>query len=148
MVNDNIKYCLIISQYYHSRHHFIVNVANMGNDEFLKKARSLMCLIEQYKRDAESLELEAPIYLGDLEEKYCPNVDGTIRTDINVNDAGDVYFRLRKYANRCMYEAMEFYATSIRESKSYKKKEVLQAIQNHHDYEHIKSIVESVFDIE
>ena len=146
MINGNIKYCLIISQYYHSRHHFIVNVANIGNDEFLSKARSLTRLLEEYKRDAD--RRDKPAYFGDLEEKYCHNVDGTVRPNINVNDAGDIYFRLRKYATRCMYEAMEYYATSIRESKSYKKKEVLQAIQNHHDYEHIKSIIESVFDIE
>lgn len=145
--NAGFKYCLIVSQFYHDRHCFIVDVANLNEEQFLTKARGLVKELEEYKRSPEYYNHVNGVDLGDLAEIYVHSVEGGIRADINVNDAGDIYFRLRKYANRCMYEAMEYRETSIRESKGYKAKDVLRRIQDHHQHQHIKEIIERYFDI-
>ena len=144
--DTEVNYCLIVSQYYHTRHFFIVDIASLSESDFIASARNLVTALERYKRSTD-YDSHKDIDHGDLAEPFVRNTEGFVCSDINVNDAGDIYFRLRKYANRCMYEAMEYRETSIREAKGYKLKHVLSNIEEHHDYEHVKEIVERYFDI-
>ena len=130
------KYCLIVSQYYHSRHMFIVAI----NDDFIDKARKCADELMRYKRN-QAIGL---IYLGDLDEKYCGE---ELRCRYNINDEGDIYFINAGYASRLMRESWEYKEDSRRESAGFKKKEVTQAISEHHDYRKIYEIVEKHFTI-
>lgn len=130
------KYSLIVSQYYHSRHMFIVHI----KDDFLEKAKEFAYDLMTYKRE-EGCERE--LYAGDLD--YIKGNE--IRRRYNVNDSGDIYFIQSKYANYCMSVAMDYREDSIRESKGYQKKAITNDITDYHNYQKVKEIVEKYFEI-
>lgn len=133
------KYCLIVSQYYHSRHMFIVEID--GN--FIEKAREFALELMKYKRsDDENRTREE--YLGDLDPKYS---NGELRSRYNINDAGDIYFINSPYANYCMSVACDYTRDSLRESKGYIKKAITEEIDNHHSYKKVKEVVQNHFEI-
>ncbi|PWW37364.1 MULTISPECIES: hypothetical protein [Paenibacillus] len=133
------KYTVIISQYYHTRHIFIVQ-----HDEktFLDSARELTEELMDYKREA---DCEREKYLGDLDPKYSDGRE--IRSRYNVNDSGDIYFIQTVYANRAMEFGIEYNETSIRESRGFKSKKIQEAIYNHHSYKTVFEIVKKHFEI-
>lgn len=132
------KYTIIISQYYHSRHIFIVN----HDADFIQKARSFAKELMLYKRDADNQRV---MYLGDLDPEYS---DGkSIRPRYNINDSGDIYFIQSNYVNYCKDVAIEYHDTSKREARGFQSKRVTDEIGSHHDYRRVKEIVERHFEI-
>ena len=136
MKNENgYKYCLIVSQYYHSRHMFVVEL----NDSFMESAANLTNELNAYKRDKEK-----PENIGDLD---CKHRQGKLYSRYNVNDSGDIYFINKQSINGCMHEAFGYKEDSRRESVGYKKKVVQEAIYEHHDFNTIRDIVVKHFTI-
>jgi len=131
------KYTLIISQYYHSRHSFIVK----HDENFIGNARKFAIELMAYKREQEN---KRGIYLGDLDEKY---TYGGICPRYNINDSGDIYFTQTHFANNCKDIAIQYARDSFKESRGYKKKAVVEAISKHHNYNRVKEIVEKYFEI-
>lgn len=130
------KYSLIVSQYYHSRHMFIVHI----KDDFIEKAKKFSYELMAYKRDeGKQKELDA----GDLD--YIKSDE--IRRRYNINDSGDIYFIQSPYANYCMSVAIEYREDSIRESRGFQKKVITNAIEKHHNYNKVKEILEKYFEI-
>ncbi|MDP4143212.1 MAG: hypothetical protein Q8936_01840 [Bacillota bacterium] len=133
------KYCLIVSQYYHSRHMFIVKIG----ENFIEKARKFALELNRYKRSVDDESLEN---LGDLDPKYCGDTS-ELRPRYNINDAGDIYFINACYVNKCMWDSWEYREATRRESAGFKKKSVLNDISQHHNYEKVQEIVEKHFEI-
>jgi hypothetical protein len=134
----DFKYCLIVSQYYHSRHMFIVNIT----DNFIEKARAFAIELMSYKRGEEAQGRKN--YLGDLDPDYCKE---ELRSRYNINDSGDIYFINSLYANRCMLEAFNYKEDSRRETVGFKRKDVLESISKHHNYDRVCEIVKKHFEI-
>ena len=130
------NYTLIISQYYYSRHMFIVKY----NERFLEKAKDFAKELITYKRDRDCTR---ELCLGDLDYGD-PNV---VRPRYNINDSGDIYFIHAKYANYCKDVSIEYREDSIRESRGYQSKKITNSICDHHDYHRVKEIVERHFEI-
>ena len=77
----NVKYILIVSQYYYSHHCFIVS----GEEEnFREKALTLIEKLEDYKRDKK----DRPYHYGISRDEAYTNISYRW----NVNDEGDIYF--------------------------------------------------------
>ena len=130
------KYTLVVSQYYNSRHTFIVE----HKEDFLEKAKAFASELMKYKRDSDN---DREMYLGDLD--YIK--DSKIRRRYNINDSGDIYFLQSDYANYCKDEALEYKEMSSRESKGYQKKAITNQINEHHSYHKVKEILEKYFEI-
>jgi hypothetical protein len=133
------KYTLIISQFFHSRHMFIVK----HDEKFLINAKKCTEELIKYKRDENYPRTE--MYLGDLDPKFCKPDE--IKPRYNINDRGDIYFIQSEYANYCKDVAIEYHEHSLRESKGYQRKAVTEAISKYHDYLKFKEIVERYFEI-
>lgn len=135
------NYTLIVSQYYHSRHSFIVK---HDSNTFIENAKKFASELMVHKR-GEPQEWHRPIEesLGDL--TYRP--ESEIRRRYNINDSGDIYFISSKYANYCKDAAIEYSEDSRRETVGFKQKKVLDAISQHHAYAKVKEIVEKYFEI-
>jgi hypothetical protein len=138
----DLRYSLIVSQYYHSRHMFIVKI----DENFIDNARKFACELMEYKRSSlpDDFYSSRGKYLGDLDPEYCGE---KLRPRYNINDTGDIYFINFKYANRCMYEAFEYREDSRRESVGFKKKSVTDSIAEHHNRDRVKEILEKYFEI-
>lgn len=130
------KYSLIISQYYYSRHMFIVHL----KEDFLENAKSFAAELMTYKRDE---DCKREMYLGDFD--YIK--DSEIRRRYNINDSGDIYFIQSPYINYLMNEAIDYHEDSLRESRGFQKKAITNAISDHHNYRKVKEIVEKYFEI-
>lgn len=131
------KYSLIISQYYYSRHMFIIH----HPENFLEQARAFTKELVEYKRT----HLNRQDYLGDLDPKW---TDGyKIKPRYNVNDEGDIYFIQGDYVNYLAGESRRYKEDSIRESRGFQKKAVTDAISKHHSYDKVKEILEKYFTI-
>ena len=122
------KYTLIVSQYYHSYHQFIV-----GHDKnFLEDVKNMARELIEYKRDEEREE-----YLGDL--SYY--TDGKIRSRYNINDEGDIYIINFETLESAIYHLMKYNEDGIIASNGYKRKDVMRDIYKHHDYDEIRNII-------
>lgn len=130
------KYTLIVSQYYHSRHTFIVH----HTEDFIERAKKFAAELIVYKRDEGS---EEGMYLGDLD--YIK--DDKIRSRYNINDQGDIYFIQSGYAHFLKDRAVEFSTVSDRENRGYQSQRITDAIAEHHSYRKIKEIVKRHFKI-
>lgn len=141
---ENVKYILIVSQYYYSHHCFVVSAAE---ENFREKALTLIEKLEDYKRSE-----------GDQREyKYGYPRDDAY-TDINfrwnVNDVGDIYFIPCPSILAALNNAAE-YNSELQHTKKYNfrnmpKKRLTQieaAVSEHHRYCDIRDIVESIFEI-
>lgn len=131
------KYTLIISQYYNSRHFFLVKF----EDDFIERGIKLVDELEDYKRSDN--EKERPKDYGDL--TFGDNTK--VRWRYNINDSGDIYFLSEVYANKAMSDATRYILDSYKESRRYVKKLIQESIAKHHDYKTVKSIVEKYFEI-
>ncbi|MGF7046346.1 hypothetical protein J2T13_000822 [Paenibacillus sp. DS2015] len=131
------EYTLIISQYYYSRHFFIVK----HDENFIEKARAFAEELMNYKRDANN---EKELYLGDLDPRYVGN---EIRPRYNINDCGDIYFLQANYANKLMGESWQYKNDSRRERQGFQKKAVTESIDKHHCENKVFEIVKKHFEI-
>ena len=132
-----MKFLLITSQYYHSRHCFI---CELNEETFEKQGIELIEELEKYKRQSDDTR---DFYYGDFNKKY-------FRKDkerFNVNDSGDIYFEVFDSVNACVYEISEYQEKSRMQSRGYQKKSITENISEHHNYGEIKSIVKNHFTI-
>jgi hypothetical protein len=129
------KYTLIISQFYHSRHCFIVK----HDENFIETAKKFALELIQHKRFRET---DRPPSIGDLE--YATD---KIRPRYNVNDQGDIYFIQSDYANYLMDVTHDYVRDSIRESRGYQSKEVTGQISKHHFSKDVTAIVKKYFEL-
>ena len=129
------KYCLIISQYYHSRHSFIVEYPN----NYINTCEKFLEDIEDYKRGNK----KQPYQYGDFgyrnTEKIFPRY--------NVNDEGDIYVINSRSIAYLVDFAKKYFLDSYKESRRYIKKNILNEISQHHDFDKIATIVDKHFNI-
>lgn len=130
-----MKYTLIISQYYHSRHNFIIKFPEENFYEIMKK---FIEELEDYKRGYKDKYEYGDI--GYLEGKE-------IRYRYNVNDAGDIYIINSDYINNLLGVAEEYRLKTYRETRQYIKKNILKEVSEFHDYDKIRKIVEKYFEL-
>ena len=129
------QYTLIVSQYYHSRHTFIVK----HDENFIENAKKFTLELIAYKRSSDN---KRPPWIGDLEI-----VRPEISPRYNVNDTGDIYFIQSDYANHCKDVAIDFREDSNREKRGFRSKQETDEISKHHDYQEVKRIVKKHFEI-
>lgn len=135
------RYCLIVSQYKHSYHSFIVKVPK-------DIATFKSCLLgvteglEKYKRDETDTR---EIHFGDLE--YLLDDNKEIFYSYNVNDTGDIYIRNHSSINRLKEDAFHYMLEGYKHSSGYKSQKVMSEINNHHNYNKIREIIEKYFEI-
>ena len=138
---DNIKYVLIVSQYYYSHHCFVVSAEE---ENFREKALTLIEKLEDYKRDNKGI----PYHYGSERSEAYTNISYRW----NVNDEGDIYFIPCGSLTDAMVVAEE-YSTELNKLKKCKGikaarwREIEKAIDNHHLYSRIRDIVYSVFKV-
>jgi hypothetical protein len=130
-------FVLIISQYYYSRHYFIVRP---DESTYMQKAQSFLTELEAYKRDKNNKECT---YYGDMCEKYFTGVGRRY----NVNDSGDVYFIPVASVTGAVEIIKKYQDDSRREAAGFQRKAVKQAIQEHHNTTKITEIVSKYFEI-
>lgn len=135
------KYILIISQYYHSRHAFVIE-APTEDAEYYTKARSMIEELEKHKRTGGYREDRETDY-GDMAEKY---FSGTSRR-YNVNDSGDIYLIPCWNLLQAMAHARSYWEDTYRESRGYKKNAVLEAIGRCHRWDDVKTIIGNHFTV-
>ena len=135
------KYCLIVSQYRHSYHTFIVKqIKDISNHKY-----ALMKLVEElevYKRDTEDTR---KIHFGDLE--YLLDDNKEIFYRYNVNDTGDIYIIHHNSIDRIKEEAIHYELQGYKDSRRYISQKVMEDVSQHHYYETIKQIVKKYFEI-
>ncbi len=139
---ENVKYILIVSQYFYSHHCFVVSAEE---ENFREKALTLIEKLEDYKRDA------------DISREYCYGYDRSraytdIRCRWNVNDAGDIYFLPCSSIFEAMSIAEEYNSelqrlTKFKGAKAAQKKAWAELIGKHHSYVRIGEIVRSIFEV-
>ncbi|MGN1326533.1 MAG: hypothetical protein ACI4VQ_00380 [Clostridia bacterium] len=128
------KYTLLISQYYHSRYSFIIEFP----ENFFDIMKKFIEEIEDYKRDNKG----RPYAYGDIGYLKSQNHIGY---RYNINDEGDIYIINSNSINDLKDITNEYFLKSYRESKQYIKKQIINDINNHHDYETIENIVKKYF---
>lgn len=135
-VKGQYNYTLIISQYYHDYHYFIVKTPNKEN--YIDVLRKFTIQLVDYKSSGEEKDNSKgdPFYYSKKDE---------IRERYNVNSYGDIYFINFYTANGAMEKVRGYEQISNRAKKGYKKKYILEAIENNHDYYKIRKIVEEYF---
>ena len=135
------RYCLIVSQYRHSYHTFIVKQIEDINDYKYDLMR-LVEELEKYKRDSEDTR---EIHFGDLE--YLLDSNKELNYSYNINDTGDIYIRHHSSINRLKEEVLKYELEGYKHSRGYISNKVIEDISHHHYYETIKRIVEKYFEI-
>jgi len=136
-MENKYKYTLIISQYYHSYHYFIVK-CNEG--EFIKQMQDLTIELDKYKGggiENNHTSQSDPFY-GDLTE---------IRSRYNVNANGDIYFINSCYVNNLQGVIQRSISDTSYGRQGFKKKSVLNDIEKNHNYNEIFKIIEKHFEI-
>jgi len=131
------KYCLIVSQYYHSRNMAIIEV----EEDFIEKAKQFTNELTKYKNGHEKIGE----YSGDLDygEVY-PAADMRRRYNVNTR-AGDMYFINSDSIKNLVKEISEQHEEIKRHSKGYIKKFIIESIRNNHDEKEFKKIVGKYF---
>lgn len=139
----DIKYVLIVSQYYYSHHCFVVSASEDG---YREKALSLIEKLENYKRDDDN---ERPYHYGTL---FRENAYTEISGRWNVNDAGDIYFIPCGSVTEALQRAEEF-NTELNKAqwlkgsglKAAQRKVIEKNIDEHHLYSRTAKIVGECF---
>ena len=141
---ENVKYILIVSQYYYSHHCFVVSA---NEENFREKALTLIEKLEDYKRSDD----------GQREYKYGSERETAYRcigSRWNVNDVGDIYFIPCPHILAALNNAAE-YNSELQYAQKYNvrnmpKKRLAQIEAKgfeHHRYSDIRETVESIFEI-
>ena len=139
---ENVKYILIVSQYYYSHHCFVVSAAE---ENFREKALTLIEKLEDYKRDEGNQDDYR--YGYPREEAY---TDISVRW--NVNDQGDIYFIPCSSFSEALDNAKEYNSELkfISDFKGTSKKRLAKIeteIFLHHSSNKVKDIAGSIFNI-
>ncbi len=137
-MNEN-RYCLIVSQYKHSYHSFIVKVPT-DIATFKSCLLGVTEELEKYKRDETDTR---EIHFGDLE--YLLDDNKEIFYSYNVNDIGDIYIRNHTSINRLKEDACYYMLEAYKYSRGYKSQKVMEEIYSHHEYRKVKEIIEKYF---
>lgn len=139
---NDIKYVLIVSQYYYSHHCFVVSAKE---ESYREKALTLIEKLEDYKRDNDD---ERPYHYGSFRERAYTEISGRW----NVNDAGDIYFIPCDSVTEALQRAEEFntelYKTEWlkgRGLKAAQRKVIEKNIDEHHLYSRTAKIVGECF---
>lgn len=136
-MENKYKYTLIISQYYHSYHYFLVKC---NEETLINQMQDLTLELDKYKGNGEQ---DRHIYNSD--PFY--SAKGDIRQRYNVNGNGDIYFINSTHANYLQ----EFIQKTISETKysrkGFKKKVILDNIAKNHNYSEVAKIIEKHFKI-
>lgn len=138
---NDIKYVLIVSQYYYSHHCFVVSA---DEENYREKALSLIEKLEDYKRND-----ERPYHYGTL---FRENAYTEISGRWNVNDAGDIYFIPCGSVTEALQKSEEFNSElnktqwlKGRGLKAAQRKIIEKNIDEHHLYSRISKIVGECF---
>ena len=135
------KYILIVSQYWHSYHMFIVEAP--CDEELIKKLQLCTIELDRYKGDG----VNSYSVAKRLSDPFYDLKDNEIRSRYNVNGNGDIYFILRNTVQELM-DQYEYYLDKCAQmSKGYKKKTLLEEISNNHSYSKVKEIVTKYFEM-
>lgn len=139
---NDIKYVLIVSQYYYSHHCFVVSAEE---ENYREKALTLIEKLEDYKRDDDD---ERPYHYG----SSCENAYMEISGRWNVNDAGDIYFIPCKSVTEALQKSEEFNLELNRKQwlkggslTAAQRKVIEKNIDEHHLYSRISKIVGECF---
>ena len=139
---NDIKYVLIVSQYYYSHHCFVVSAKE---ESYREKALTLIEKLEDYKRDDDD---ERPYHYG----SSCEKAYTEISERWNVNDAGDIYFIPCKSVTEALQRAEEFNSElnkmqwlKGRGLKAAQRKVIEKNIDEHHLYSRTAKIVGECF---
>lgn len=139
---NDIKYVLIISQYYYSHHCFVVS---SEEEAYREKALSLIERLEDYKRNDDD---KRPYHYGSFRENAYMVISGRW----NVNDAGDIYFIPCKSVTEALQKAEEFnselYKTQWLKGSGLtaaQRKVIEKNINEHHLYSRTAKIVGECF---
>ena len=136
---SDYRYTLIISQYWHSYHYFIVK---FNESTFVKQMQEFTKELDKHKgsgaNDKHAITESDPFY------KFS---DDEIRHRYNVNGNGDIYF-----LNSCSVNNLqEIIQQSIRETaysrQGFKKKVITEDINKNHDYRDIVQIIKKHFEL-
>ena len=140
---NDIKYVLIVSQYYYSHHCFVVSAEE---ENYREKALSIIEKLEDYKRND-----ERPYHYGTL---FRENAYTEISGRWNVNDAGDIYFIPCKSVAEALQKAEEFNSElnktqwlKGRGLKAAQRKIIEKNIDEHHLYSRISKIIGECFTV-
>ena len=130
------KFVIITSQYWDEGYTFICEY----EQRFLEKAKKTIEKLEEYKRNKEN---KKDYYYGDLE--YF-NKD-KIASRYNLNDSGDIYFVMAW----SIKDLLNKYNKQLDENKCYRKgrrkKEIINACKEHHDFNVIRKIISDNFNL-
>lgn len=135
------SYCLIVSQYRHSYHTFIVKqIEDIANHKYA--LLSLVKELEKYKRDSEDTR---ELHIGDLE--FLLDDSKEIFYRYNINDTGDIYIIHHQSINRLKEEAIHYELEGYKKSRRHISQKAMEDVSHHHYYETIRKMVEKYFEI-
>lgn len=130
------KYSLIISQYYHTIHCFIVKFPK----DFHITLKHFIQDLEEYKRDSDN---NKDINFGDI--IYLNN--SYISSRYNINDSGDIYIINSDSIDSLCQIVCNYNIEYYKRSRGYIRKQILEDVSNHHQYDAVRKIVNRYFDI-
>ena len=139
---NDIKYILIVSQYYYSHYCFVVSAEE---ESYREKALTLIEKLEDYKRNDDD---ERPYHYGSSRENAYTKISGRW----NVNDAGDIYLIPCKSVTEALQRAEEFNTEfnktqwlKGRGLKAAQRRIIENNIDEHHLYSRTAKIVGECF---
>lgn len=135
------RYCLIVSQYRHSYHTFFVKVPT-DIATFKSCLLGVVEELEKYKRDETDTR---EINYGDL--MYLLDDSKEIFYRYNINDSGDIYIINNAFINNLKDDASYYKLEQYKASRGYKRKDVIEDISKHHNYDKIYTIIKKYFEI-
>lgn len=137
-MENKFKFTLIISQYYHSWHYFIVE---HNEETFIKQMQELTKELDKYKGGGigDKRINQSDPYYGDL---------GTIRYRYNVNANGDIYF-INSHSVNDLQQIIQRDINDTRYSRQgFKKKAITDDINKNHNYNDVSKIINKYFEID
>lgn len=139
---NDIKYVLIVSQYYYSHHCFVISAEE---ESYREKALTLIEKLEDYKRDDDD---ERQYHYGSPRENAYTEISGRW----NVNDAGDIYFIPCKSVTEALQKSEEFNLELNRKQwlkgrslTAAQRKVIEKNIDEHHLYSRTAKIIGECF---
>jgi len=136
---EDYNYTLIISQYWHSYHYFIVK---FNKETFIKHMQELTIELDNHKgngiNDKHAITQSDPFY----EYK-----DNDIHRRYNVNGNGDIYFLNSKYVDYLQGEIRGYEDTARQGARGYKRKSVIEDISKNHNKNKVYEIIKKHFEI-
>ncbi|WP_419867405.1 hypothetical protein [Clostridium perfringens] len=135
------KYTLIVSQFYHSYHAFVVK---FDEDKYFEQMRRLTPKLCQYKRGNDEYFSNKSLECGD---PYSRKKEKEPCFRYNVNDYGDIYFLNFVSVNDALDAAKKYFDYERTASRGYKRKSIQEEISKYHNKDKILEIIESIYEI-